>query len=52
MKDVFNNSNILIGAEFEFIADELKERTGTEEIEEEHEEAMRDYRQWKRDYEE
>lgn len=52
MKDVLNNSNILIGAEFEFIYDQLSDRAATEDLEGKHDDAMRDYENWKEEYEE
>lgn len=52
LKDVFDNDNILIGAEFEFIHEELEEHVGGGDLQQDYENAMRDYRQWARELEE
>lgn len=52
LKDVVNNDNILIGAEFEFIHEDLEEYISGNVSQEDYESAMRDYRQWERELEE
>jgi DNA recombination-dependent growth factor C len=42
LKDVFDNDNILIGAEFEFIHEELEEYIGGD-LQQDYENALRDY---------
>jgi hypothetical protein len=43
LKDVFDNDNILIGAEFEFIHEELEEYIGGGDLQQDYENALRDY---------
>ena len=53
LKDIFNNDNILVGAEFEYIDNDMQEiASGGRDKQQLYNDAMSDYGQWEREMEE
>ena len=53
LKDIFNNDNILVGAEFEYIDNDMQEiASGDRDKQQLYNDAMSDYGQWEREMEE
>lgn len=52
LKDVLNNDNVIVGAEFEFIHHDIKDRVeGGDDRQRAYEAAMRDFREWENEME-